>query len=633
MVERIGEKMIGDSWDELGIEIPRGKSYATTDVKIKGCPECEKLGKNFKDFSISVIPSEGYGKCHKCGTRFIIRKERQNYKAKEQTYQKPSIKNITKLSEESLKYLMDRKISQAAINEVKLCENAQGFIGFPYFENDEIVNIKFRNTALDKKERRFSQSPGGKHVMYNYDNAKKHTKVLITEGEIDVLSWVTAGVPFAVSVDSGAPNPGDNIDKKLECFTNSYDLFEQAEIVYLATDNDENGRLLQEELERRLDTEKIRVISYGQHKDANEFLKWEGADKLKALLTQAKEIKMEGVFSLDDVEDKLWDMYHNGLPKGTTTYFPSIDNVWRWREGEVTLVSGYANEGKSCLFNINLPLTKAVFDDWKFGLFIPENFPAEQFYEDLIHTFVGKTTDKDFPTLRCTPAEYRQAMDFIRTHFYLIYPKKGWTLDNIFLRADYLVKKHGIRGFIIDPYNTVEHMIRPGETYDQYISRFMGDLIKFTTARKLSTILVAHQNKPEKKLPDGNYPEPEPYNTKGGGTFFDKTWNYVTLWRPLRNTQKDNPLVTVTSKKIKMKKLVANTGSCDIDFVWQSNRYTDPLLNNCSPLDSNPYFTFDSSLRIPIPTQATPTANNTNDSGIETIQKDTTEWDDELPFG
>jgi hypothetical protein len=39
-----------------------------------------------------------------------------------------------------------------------------------------------------------------------------------------------------------------------------------------------------------------------------------------------------------------------------------------------------------------------------------------------------------------------------------------------------LVKKKGIRGVIIDPYNTVEHLMNNGEREDLYISRFMSQL-------------------------------------------------------------------------------------------------------------------------------------------------------------
>jgi twinkle protein len=580
MVERKGDVLIGDDWDELGLDIPRNKLSSGSDIKIKNCPECSKMGKK-NDFSISIIPAAGKGHCWKCGTKFILRNATaMGQDKKEKTYTPPSKANITAITDRGVQYFTNRRISQAAINHFKIAER-NGSVAFPYIFNGETVNIKYKQIS----EKRYMQSPGGMHVVFNYDGAKTYNAVIVTEGEEECMCWFDAGFPYAVSVDSGAPNPSDKIDKKLECITNSFDLFENADVIYIAVDEDENGRRLQAELIRRFDTEKVKLISFGPHKDANDYLLYEGVDKLALLPGEAKDIRMDGVIYIDSVKERLWDMYRNGLPKGTTTHMPSIDQVWKWREGEVTLVSGYANEGKSSLFNINLPILKAKYEGWKFGLFIPENLPPELFFEDVMSAYIGKTSDIDHAQFRMSEKEYEEAMDFVGKHFFIVNLEEEATLENIFKRMDYLVRKEGIRVIVIDPYNMVEQMFKPGQTYDLHVSSFMTSLTKFAQKRRISAILVAHQNKPEKKTADGNYPEPEAYNTKGGGTFFDKTHNYVSVWRPYRFSDKDNPLVAVTSTKIKMKKLVANTGSVDIFFDWKSNRYQDSLLGMKHPFD------------------------------------------------
>lgn len=578
MLERKDNKIIADSWEEMGLEVPASKYNSSQNIKIRRCPECKDLGKRKSDdYSISINPVEGKGHCFKCGAIYLIRREREKVERK---FTPPSRENLTSLSHDGLQYFVNRRISQAAVNQFKIVER-KGYVAFPYFFNGELVNIKYKNI----KEKKYSQSPNGLHVMFNYDEAKKYNAVVVCEGEEETMCWYDAGVPYAVSVDAGAPNPNDTIEKKLECVTNSFDLFEQADVIYLAVDNDDNGRRLRDELIRRFDTDKIRIVDFGAHKDGNEYLLYEGVESLRTLLNQAREIRMEGVFSAQDFKDRLWDLYNNGLAKGTTTHMPSVDKVWRWRECEVTTVTGYANEGKSSLFNINLPILKAVYEGWKFALYIPENLPAEQFYEDLIHCYIGKTTDKDVPAHRMSAAEFQRGFDFVNRHFFLVNPEEAPTLENLFKRFDYLVRKEGVRGIIIDPFNMVENLFKGNKTYDLYISEFMTDLTKFTQKRKLCTILVAHQNKPDKKLANGNYPEPDAYNIKGGGTFFDKTTNLVSVYRPYRLTDKGNPLVQVTSHKIKMKKLVAETGSTDIFFNWKTNRFEDGLLGTKNPLD------------------------------------------------
>lgn len=588
MIERKDNLIIADSWDEMNIDIPMNKINSSQDIKIKNCPECKSQGKR-NEFSISVRPADGVGHCFKCGMKFALRKEerRKSEAPKKESFTPPSRKNLTKLSEAGLKYFVDRRISQAAINAFKVVQGKNGFIAFPYFFNGELVNVKYKLKSEDGKKR-YTQSPNGMHIVFNHDEAVKYNAALITEGEEEAMCWFDAGVPYAVSVDAGAPNPKDeNVDKKLECIGNAMDtLFDTCEVIYIGVDNDDNGKRLLQELKRRLPVEKIRVIDYTPYKDANEVVMYEGHEGLLKRKNEAKEVKMEGVFSLNDVKAELARMWHYGLPKGTTTHYPSIDARWKWRQGEVTLVTGYANDGKSTLFNVNLPLCKAVFDGWKFGLYIPENFPPEEFYDELIQCYVGKMTDADYPKYRMTEEEYFGCQDFLDEHFHLVYPEEKQTLDLIFERFDYLVRKHGIRAIIIDPYNSIEHLMRPGETIDQYVTRFMGLLRGFARKRNLCVILVAHQNPPEKKTATGDYPEPDMYRVKNGGSFADRTDNLLTVHRPLRFSSPKDPTVVINAKKIKKKKLLdADTGPCEIDYHFTDNRYHDPQLSGRCPLE------------------------------------------------
>jgi twinkle protein len=587
MIERKGDTLIGDSWDELDVRIPESRYSSSMNIKIKNCPECKAMGKK-NDYSLSVVPAEGKGKCHKCGVKFVIRQEQKmsrNTERAESAYTPPSRANLTKLSEDGLKYFTNRRISQEAVIAFKVAEE-NGYVAFPYLHNGELVNIKYKKIS----EKRYRQSPNGKHVMFNYDQAKQHRTVIICEGEEECMCWLDAGFPYAVSVDSGAPNPKDQIDKKLECFTNCFDLFEQADLIYIATDNDDNGRRLAEEIIRRVDVEKVRKIDFGIHKDANEVVMMDGRDQLKTLYREAKDIRMDGIIELEDVALKMLDMYDNGLPKGHTTHHPSVDERWKWREGEVTIGTGFNNEGKSTLFTVNLPMAKIVYDGWKVGAFVPENLPSEEFFEELVHCYLGKTSDIDYPNHRASREEFINAMNVIKKHVFLIYPEKNQTLEELFKRFDYLVRKHGIRIAIFDPYNQIEHIYNRGETTDLYVSRFMTLLKQFTVQRRLCTILVAHQNPPKTRAANGkDLPKPEIYNIKNGGTFGDKADNVIYAYRPLRMSDESNPLVEFGSDKIKKKKLLmASCGSSELVYDWKQHRYLDPKLQMRSPFELRP---------------------------------------------
>jgi twinkle protein len=428
MIKRTVDKFIADSWDEMGIDIPQNKTHAQIDIKIKNCPVCAEEGKR-NESSLSVNPFQGVGKCHKCGTKYVIRKAQPERVVSKKEWTPPSRKNMTNLSKDGLQYIINRKITQEAVNRHKLVQE-NGQIAFPYLYNGELVNVKYRGI----KEKSFRQSPNGMHVLYNYDNAIEYMEssgefsVVVTEGEFDTLSFESQSIHYAVSVDGGAPNEKDTkVDGKLECIDNCMYIFDLAEVVYIAVDNDPSGRRLKEELCRRIDAEKIRIVDWGKYKDANEALMYD--EKLQDFLDAAKEIKLEGVFYAEDVYDKLDDIYENGLPKGTTTHLPSLDKHWTWRIGEVNLWTGYQNEGKSTMIYY-LSMLQAAFDGKKFALFTPENFPIEEFYEETIHMYVGKTTDREVLN-RMSKAEFDDAKDFVNRHFFLMYPEDNANIDSI----------------------------------------------------------------------------------------------------------------------------------------------------------------------------------------------------------
>lgn len=579
MITRKDNTVIGDSWEELGFDL-KGRSNADRDIKVR-CPECSDTRKNKLDPCVSIRPVDGVANCKNCGVVYLLRKEKVEY-VKQKAEAKPiRPSNITKLSERGLDFFRNRMISQDAVVECKLIENpSRDSVGFPYLKDGVPVNFKYR--GIEQKS--FSQEVGGYHILFNYDNARQYDKLLITEGEMDTLAFVTAGVPFATSLDSGAPNPEDrSIEKKFECITNSWDLIDNAKVVYIATDNDQNGKIAEKELVRRIGVEKCKIINFDKYKDANEYLMYEGKDSLRGLLDTASDPKVEGIFQAKEFYHQVMDLYNNGLAKGSTTYMPTVDEAWKWRMGEVNLWTGYNNEGKSKMLRY-LEMLKAKYDGWKIGLFIPEDMPQAEWMEDMCHMYIGKALDPEM-RVRATLDEVNEAMSFLNDHFFIVYPEKAFTLESLFERFRFLIRRHGVRIIDIDPYNTVEHMYDRGMTIDQYVSKFMGEVKRFAVENGVAFNVVAHQNPPDQKLPDGTYPPPRKYRIKGGGTFSDKADNVLAVWRPRRQVDFKDPTVTFISEKIKKQKYTGKADlQVDIHYDFMANRYNDPKLNGKSPL-------------------------------------------------
>ena len=549
--------------------------FADLGIQVKGnseqqktrCPNCVKLNKeNWKDLSLSINLKENIYNCHKCGWNGKIKTD----KAMTISYNKPKKDSMRSLTEKGREFLLNRGITNEVIINNKIVSTSDGnSILFPYFREGELINYKTRGISAKS----FMQSKNAEPLVYNYDRCKDAKTLVICEGEMDSLSWEVAGMEAHTSVNMGAPNVGDkNIDRKLECLNTSYDIFEEATKIYVATDEDENGRNLQKELVRRFGADKCLLVDLKPFKDANEVLIAEGVESLQKRLKTASTPKVEGIFGVSDVRESMLDGFHNGQDRGTTTHIPLVDKAWTWRSGEVNIWTGYQNEGKSMFLN-QLATLKAALDGHRFGVFSPENMPMNDFFNDIIEMYIGKSTDPYYKDNQMTISEYEEAMDFVQKHFFVIYPRKDFQLSTLFERAKHLVKTKGINALIIDPYNTVQHKMRNGEREDLYISRFMSELKMFALDYSISVHLVAHQVTPQKD-DSGRYYKPDVNRVKGGGTFADKADNVMFIWRPDRGLDFSSTNVTFGSQKIKKQKLVGRPQEIEnIDFEVREQRY------------------------------------------------------------
>ena len=286
-------------------------------------------------------------------------------------------------------------------------------------------------------------------------------------------------------------------------------------------------------------------------------------------------------------KDSLIKLFRDGRRKGTPTGVKDLDeteingrksSLWSWKLGEMNIWTGYNNEGKS-QFLIFLCLLKAINEGWKFAFFSPENDPPDEFFDDLIHTMLGKTTDKTQRDFNITEDEYMNAFKKIEDSFFFVYPedengKPDYSIDNIEKIFEYLIFEHGVKGLILDPYIKIKHEMNPGEQEHLYASRFMMDRVHFSRKHHVSYHMVMHQTTPRRdKDMGGNYPPPNLYNIKGGGTFADSTDNVLTIHRPNRVSDPTDTIVTFSSDKIKKHKLVGIPGDCQIRFDRRKNRY------------------------------------------------------------
>ena len=278
------------------------------------------------------------------------------------------------------------------------------------------------------------------------------------------------------------------------------------------------------------------------------------------------------VVFLKDISDKILYTYEHGTSRGETTHFPKIDEHFRHKRGEITLMHGIGNHGKSQMI-LQLLLIKSMKDGYKYGIFSPENMPVEEFYKDLIHAYVGKSPER-FHTNRMSEKELEDGMNFIGDHFFLIYPKdEAPTPEYMNRRFRELLIKQAIDGCVIDPYNQLDNdMTKKNNREDQYLSMFLTNAKRFAVENNLFYYIITHPRGNLSK--DGvDYECPNVFDLSGGAMWNNKCDNILVTHRPYYTSNKESTDVHFKSQKIKKQKLNGIPGDVTLFFDRMTGRY------------------------------------------------------------
>ena len=537
------------------------------------CPKCSHQRKKKKEQCLAINTKTGLYTCHHCGWSGVIREKRMN----EKQYIKPKWVNGTKLPESMVKYFEKRKIPQDVLIRNKVTSKKEympqvqknrGVICFNYFREGELINIKYRDG-----DKNFKQVAGAEKIFYGLDDIKETNTCIIVEGEMDKLSFDTVGKTETVSVPDGAPNPNaKNVDGKFSYIDNCHSYFENMDAIFIAVDNDVNGRRLREELARRLGKERVLIIDFPEGcKDANDVLVIHGKQKLIECYENARDYPVEGVFSVSDVEGLMIDSFHNGKVKGLSTGYPTLDPHYTFRMAEFDVFTGIPGHGKTS-FCFQLMMNGSILYGWKWGLFSPENYPITELYETLVEMYIGKTSDIE-SSQRMSMTEYSVGMKFVNKHFFVVYPEDSFSLKNVLDKFKHLVLRKGIKGVLVDPFNQLDHDLK-GLTEALHVAKTLNEIRRFTKNYHLKFIVVAHPITMRSDKGIGDNEVPTAYRIAGGSNWFNKADNIITVHRPNPKDFRDTT-VDIHVQKIKFQKLVGvPTGTpVKLNYHRPSNRF------------------------------------------------------------
>ncbi|MBO5742506.1 MAG: toprim domain-containing protein, partial [Bacteroidaceae bacterium] len=478
------------------------------------CPECHANRSNQRDKSLSVDWDRCIAHCHYCGKSFFFGKtEKLNFARQPQPkptetkgYRKPAkLANEEPLDENMKRWFEGRGIAveiAEAEGIFKVCrkmpqtEQVEKCIVFPYKVDGELVNRKYRDGAKN-----FMLESGAKLVPYRIDRIRDTVECIICEGEMDALSFIMAGYDNVISVPNGAQKNLTYLDEFIETH------FENKSRIYIASDTDAKGLELRNELVRRFGEDKCRIVTYGEGcKDANELLMSQGAEALRHAIAEAQEVPLEGIFTAEDVKDELLALFEKGLQKGATLDMGDLDDLLSVEVGRLMIVTGIPGDGKSEFLD-EMAVRFSLKYGWRCAWFSPENFPVTLHHPKLIEKLIGKRFMKGL--MKCM--EFESAIGYLSHNFFDILPEEGYRVDTILEKAETLVRRKGIRVFILDPYNCLEHQIPTGQSETQYISEFLEKLRSFARRRQVLVVLAAHPTKMKRDPLTKQFPVPTMY--------------------------------------------------------------------------------------------------------------------------
>jgi len=379
--------------------------------------------------------------------------------------------------------------------------------------------------ARSLAEKAFVAGKGSRFDFWNIEAvlAASPADVYITEGEVDAVSLVEAGIdPSSVlSVPHGAKSKADEDPVQSEGFKFVTEALEEGlgrtKRFIWCGDNDGPGLLLRDAMRRLLREARFYFVEWPAGvKDANDMLREHGAAGLERAVRNAKPWPVGGIYRLSELPEppplEPWD-----------PGFPEWENKIRLAPATMSIVTGNPGDGKTQLF------TQIWFNivrryDIKIAVASFETRPRPYIRRTIRSLFTGKL-EKEM-----TLEEKHKADEWIDRHYiFLAHPQGRPTLRWFMDVAEVAVVRHNCRAVLLDPWNRLEHAMGD-DTETQYIGNCLREIYDFARELNCHIQIFAHPAKPASE--QGKRQHPELYHISGSRHWENMTDQGFSIWRP-----------------------------------------------------------------------------------------------------
>ena len=484
------------------------------ELVFRTCPVCHASDKD--TFSISLATGQCECKRSSCsyrGNMITLARDFEGFELDRITMSFYNIKNCNrkyktfkeyapKTEVKAIEYMKSRGISEAVTKRYGLTmkKGASDILVFPFVnEKGELKFIKYRNTKFVKGESEGSKEWCEKNcmpILFGMNKCSLDVRhLIITEGQIDSLSVIEAGINNVVSVPTG--KNGFTWIPHCWNFVNQYD-----EIIVFG-DKEDGGMTLLDDISKRFYRKKIkhvRLEDYKNCKDANEILLKYGKSQIKECINNAVAIPVEGLIDFSDIKPvNRYDIQK--LPTG----YKQLDKLLcgGLPFGSVVALTGKTGEGKSTIGS--WLIAQALENGHKCFVYSGE-MDKSLFKEGLDRQLAGnRVVESEINGFKAytVPEECQKKInDWYKGkgYFYDIY---SLSIENSESASATIVKKiedscnqYGTDVFLIDNLMTAMELenIEAADKYERQ-SKFMKRLVNLAIRYDVLIILVAHNRK------------------------------------------------------------------------------------------------------------------------------------------
>lgn len=428
----------------------------------------------------------------------------------------------------------DRNLDRDVLTSYKIGEEENGNIIFPFLLPDGTLALAKRRAPEDGAKPIPTQAEC-EAVLFGWQAIPdKARSIVLTEGEIDALSWASYGHP-AMSVPFGGGGGG-----KQKWIESEYDRMDRFERIYLALDMDGPGEEAATEIANRLGRHRCLRVKLPE-KDANECLV-NGVPKasMDAALENAEWYEVSGLRKPEDFASKVISLFwpKDGDHVGYSTPYGKLGNKLLFRPAEVSVWTGDSGAGKTQI------LSDCIVDWIRQGsricLSSLEMHPA-QTLKRMTKQIVG--TDR--PTEIAITAALRWASEGL-----MVYELTGkQKLEEMLKIFSYARSRYGCDQFVIDS------LMRLGVAGDDYNTQeaVIFRIVDWAMETSAHVHLVAHSKKGER---DRGSPGIE--DIKGAMEIGANAFNIISIWRDRKHEDEiaklNNSGEQVAAKKLRDEK-------------------------------------------------------------------------------